>query len=284
MWTAYAASCRRYSRALEDDDYEQSHHRFERALDPALVLRGSRDFDGRPEYDGFLRGLFCRLTKGRRKRLRSNLKQLRLPMMQAEFHELARGTTDAGEGHEQYLPRLSELEVAARSANALRARIRAADFPAHEDFDAFDFAAVPGLKNSKVPELAHGQHSIREAVKEALPDAPHPLCHFHHPREAARPTAGRAPDEQRPGAVVRQPPAPRAPVERAEAGVAGSRRAGVGTPGGGTTDAAGTGEGVIGGGQRPGEVAAGACGAGVSPGGGGSSGGSAKARPPTSAG
>ena len=88
--------------------------------------------------------------------LRSNLKQLRLPTMQAEFQKLAREATNAGEGHEQYLLRLSELEVAARSANALQARIRAADFPVHKDFDTFDFAAVPGLNKLKVLELARG--------------------------------------------------------------------------------------------------------------------------------
>lgn len=89
--------------------------------------------------------------------LRSNLKQLRLPTMQAEFQKLAREATAAGEGHEQYLLRLSELEVAARSANALQARIRAADFPVHKDFDTFDFAAVPGLNKLKMLELARGE-------------------------------------------------------------------------------------------------------------------------------
>src|SRR5262245_50198126 len=89
--------------------------------------------------------------------LRANLKQLKLPTMQAEFEKLAREATDAGEGHEQYLLRLSELEVAARSANALQARIRAAGFPVHKDFDTFDFAAVPGLNKLKVLEMARGE-------------------------------------------------------------------------------------------------------------------------------
>jgi DNA replication protein DnaC len=89
--------------------------------------------------------------------LRSNLKQLKLPTMQAEFQKLAREAADAGEGHEQYLLRLSELELAARSANALQARIRAADFPVHKDFDTFDFAAVPGLNKHKVLEMARGE-------------------------------------------------------------------------------------------------------------------------------
>jgi DNA replication protein DnaC len=77
--------------------------------------------------------------------------------MQSEFEKLAREAADAGEGHEQYLLRLSELELAARSANALVARIRAADFPVHKDFDTFDFSCLPGLNKLKVLELARGE-------------------------------------------------------------------------------------------------------------------------------
>jgi DNA replication protein DnaC len=89
--------------------------------------------------------------------LKSNLKQLKLPTMQSEFEKLAREAAAAGEGHEQYLLRLSELELAARSANALAARIRAADFPVHKDFDTFDFSCTPGLSKLKVLELARGE-------------------------------------------------------------------------------------------------------------------------------
>src|SRR3954451_24367723 len=35
--------------------------------------------------------------------------------------------------------------------------------------------------------VSDGQHSIRKAVAQALPDVPHQLCHFHYLREAARP-------------------------------------------------------------------------------------------------
>src|SRR4029077_102707 len=58
---------------------------------------------------------------------------------------------------EQYLLRLTELEVAARSANAVQARIRAAGFPVQKDFDTFDFTAVPHLSKPKVLELARGE-------------------------------------------------------------------------------------------------------------------------------
>jgi len=89
--------------------------------------------------------------------LRSNLKQLRLPTIGAEFEKLAREAAAANEGYEQYLLRLTELEVAARASNAVQARIRAAGFPVPKDFDTFDFTAVPHLSKPKVLELARGE-------------------------------------------------------------------------------------------------------------------------------
>jgi len=89
--------------------------------------------------------------------LKANLKQLRLPTVSAEFEKLAREATAAGEGHEQYLLRLTELEVATRATNALKARIKQAAFGVHKDFDTYDFTAVPGLNKQKVMELARGE-------------------------------------------------------------------------------------------------------------------------------
>src|SRR5207253_10934505 len=95
--------------------------------------------------------------------LRSNLKQLRLPTMHAEFEKLAREAAAANEGYEQYLLRLTELEVAARASNAVQSRIRQAGFPVHKDFDTFDFTAVPALSKPKVLELARGEWIAQRA-------------------------------------------------------------------------------------------------------------------------
>lgn len=59
--------------------------------------------------------------------------------------------------YEGYLLRLTETEVAARAANALAARTRAAGFPVLKDFEAFDFTATPALPKQKVLELARGE-------------------------------------------------------------------------------------------------------------------------------
>src|ERR1700737_931561 len=89
--------------------------------------------------------------------VKANLKQLRLPAMHAEFEKLAREAATANENHEQYLLRLTELEVAARSANVLKARIKQAGFPVQKDFDSYDFTAQPSLSKPKVLELARGE-------------------------------------------------------------------------------------------------------------------------------
>jgi DNA replication protein DnaC len=89
--------------------------------------------------------------------LKANLKQLKLPTMLAEFENLAREAATGNEPYESYLLRLTELEVAARSANAVASRIRAAGFPVLKDFDAFDFTATPTLPKQKILELARGE-------------------------------------------------------------------------------------------------------------------------------
>jgi len=70
----------RSGKAHENGDIEQRHHRFKRALDQALMLRGSRDFESRKAYEDFLHNLFAQLNMGCQERLVEELKLLhRLP-------------------------------------------------------------------------------------------------------------------------------------------------------------------------------------------------------------
>ncbi len=89
--------------------------------------------------------------------LKANLKQLKLPTMLAEYDQLAREAAGRNESYDAYLLRLTELEVAARSANAVAARIRAAAFPVVKELDAFDFTATPSVPKQTVLELARGE-------------------------------------------------------------------------------------------------------------------------------
>jgi DNA replication protein DnaC len=88
--------------------------------------------------------------------LKTNLKQLKLPTIFAEWEKLAREAAERNEPYEAFLLRLTELEVAARASNALTARIRAAAFPVAKDFDTYDFSALPSLPKQKLLELARG--------------------------------------------------------------------------------------------------------------------------------
>ena len=64
-------------RANENGDIEQRHHRFKRAVDQTLLLRGSRDFSDRGAYSAFLNKLFEQLNAGRKERFAEELKVLR---------------------------------------------------------------------------------------------------------------------------------------------------------------------------------------------------------------
>ena len=65
----------------EIGDVEQRHNRFKRAVDQALMLRGSRDFESRKAYGDFLILMFGQLNSGRRVRFQQELNVLRrLPL------------------------------------------------------------------------------------------------------------------------------------------------------------------------------------------------------------
>lgn len=60
----------------ENGDAEQRHHRLKQAIEQALLLRGSRDFDSRETYEQFLTALLTQLNAGRRERFLQEKKRL----------------------------------------------------------------------------------------------------------------------------------------------------------------------------------------------------------------
>ena len=81
----------------ENGDAEQSHHQFKRALDQALMLRGSRDFSSRDAYETFLRQLFEQANAGRAVRLAEELPLLRpLPAQRLEACKRLQVRVDSG--------------------------------------------------------------------------------------------------------------------------------------------------------------------------------------------
>jgi len=64
-------------KANENGDIEQSHYRFKNAVDQQLMLRGSRDFSSREEYEQFLRKIFKQRNQGRKKNIEIEKKLLK---------------------------------------------------------------------------------------------------------------------------------------------------------------------------------------------------------------
>jgi DNA replication protein DnaC len=86
--------------------------------------------------------------------LKTQFRQLRLPTMGREFERLARDAASTNQTFEQFLLKLTEIELSARAANAVTTRIKNAEFPVEKDFDTYDFSVMPNLSKPKVLELA----------------------------------------------------------------------------------------------------------------------------------
>jgi hypothetical protein len=65
------------NRGHENGDVEQSHNRFKQAVEQELLLRGSRDFASREEYEEFLRKMLVRRNGLRRERIQEEVRILR---------------------------------------------------------------------------------------------------------------------------------------------------------------------------------------------------------------
>lgn len=61
----------------QNGSVEQRNYRFKTALDQRLMLRGSRDFESRKEYEKFLKNLFKELNSGRLEKLAEELPVLK---------------------------------------------------------------------------------------------------------------------------------------------------------------------------------------------------------------
>ena len=81
----------------ENGDIEQRHHRLKRAVDQALMLRGSRDFASVADYKQFLRLLLAQLNAGRRERLKVEMQYLKtLPSGRLESAKRVTAKVESG--------------------------------------------------------------------------------------------------------------------------------------------------------------------------------------------
>jgi ribosomal protein S21 len=79
------ASHNNAGRGHENGDVEQAHHRFKRAVEQEMILRGSRDFLSRADYEAFLDEIVNRRNGRRREKLQQELAVMRrLPERRTE--------------------------------------------------------------------------------------------------------------------------------------------------------------------------------------------------------
>lgn len=84
-------------KANENGDVEQRHYRLKRAVEQALLLRGSRDFPSVAEYKQFLRVLLAQLNAGRRERVKTEMQYLKaLPDVRLESNKRVKVRVDSG--------------------------------------------------------------------------------------------------------------------------------------------------------------------------------------------
>ena len=70
----------------ENGDVEQSHHRIKSAVEQALLIRGSKDFSSRQQYEQFLRDLFAKRNSNRLDKHQQEIQALSpLPAMRLDI-------------------------------------------------------------------------------------------------------------------------------------------------------------------------------------------------------
>jgi len=125
----------------ENGDVEQRHHRIERAVEQALILRCSRDFATRAEYERFLDELFDRLNAGREKMFEEERRFLRplparrlpdyteLREVRENFEQKAQQALQEQSSPLTYPRELLELECVQRREKSVLRRLHESGLP-----------------------------------------------------------------------------------------------------------------------------------------------------------
>lgn len=92
--------------------------------------------------------------KDERLLLKSYLKTLKLPTIAREYQAIARSSAKANEPYENYLQRLTEIEVQHRQSQAIARRLKQANFPMTKELSEFDFKSVPQINKKQVIDLS----------------------------------------------------------------------------------------------------------------------------------
>jgi DNA replication protein DnaC len=100
--------------------------------------------------------------------LEHHLKELKLPTFLREYGKQAGQCAAEGVDYQDYLLRLSELELIDRHHRMVDRRIKAARFPTTKSLDTFDFLAIPSLNKALALVLARCEYIDRKENVIAL--------------------------------------------------------------------------------------------------------------------
>ena len=95
--------------------------------------------------------------------LDDHLKTLKLPTVLREYSAVSRECVPLNSDYEEFLERVCEREVQARSIKALGRRLSSAHFPATKELADFDFSKIPGVNKRRVLDLARGEFISQKA-------------------------------------------------------------------------------------------------------------------------
>jgi hypothetical protein len=164
----------------ENGDIEQRHWRFTRALDQALMLRGSRDFTGRAEYAAFLQGLLQQLNAGRQARLAEEQPQL-APLPARRCEDYTRLEVRVG--------RFSTIRVQ-RNTYSVHSRLIGERLRVHLHADYLELRYAQQVLECLPRLRGHGRHRIDyRHVIDWLVRKPGAFAHYRY-RDELFPTTG----------------------------------------------------------------------------------------------
>ena len=93
--------------------------------------------------------------------LDSELRELRMPSIQAGWRQAAQKAARQGTGYSEYLAELVHLEITDRRDRRVQRRIKEARFPSVKTLDTFEFDRQPGVSRDQVLALAQGDFVSR---------------------------------------------------------------------------------------------------------------------------
>src|SRR6202158_4914267 len=93
--------------------------------------------------------------------IKAQCKQLRMPVMAAQFRSLAEQAVREKKSHIGYLEALLGAELEERERNTIARRIKDAHLPRVKTLEEFDYAQSPNVSAAKMRELAEGGYLER---------------------------------------------------------------------------------------------------------------------------